>query len=1605
MQTSNGVNDKEPATSNTDYSDRLPRRTDTFGLSQNQLDALTEYLQSCNGKSPLKNLLSKTESAISTLRDLFSRETSSKLASYDTSLIVRIGEVCAQTILDFESKNADLWIYSNTSKESSALRAGEVELITTLGDRPFIISSLTSAMRLFGLELELLLPAVIPVKSKQISVCYIKLTNVSDDVLGNLLHEITATLRDVISTTDDFNEMQAEVLSAAKHLPGSTVQQTEEASLVEWLATDVFLLLGTGVWQINNRKPKFIHEQSAAKGLFRDAQIGNRIITETAQDVEWLLASGRNFSLTKLSLENRVHRRMKLIHIAVRDSNTQQVISIVGLLTSVALSQSLEHTPILRQRLREIIGLEKVRPNSHDHKYIIDTLDRMPKDLALRLSTEQLREIATCGMRLYGSNETRIVAHQDQAGRGISVLVVIPRDKLTSGVRRKVQRYIEDISGSSAGSSEYHLDMTFDPQAKLYIYVPLNQSTAGNEQILKLDQEAIKEQIIALITSWSDALESEIHKHFPANEAVLISKRYRNAFWEEYHAAFTPTEAIIDVENLARLSSSNPLIVRTDFEHETLTIYHEGESLSLSRLLPVLENAGMEVLSCSTFPIDALSSESQHTPTFVYRVYFKSKQHFSLSSTFSSIFTEGLQEVLLGRAENDTLNSLLASGISIKAIFILRTYACLLWQVNKFATRLFIFQTMASSPEVSAMLWRAFDTKFNPSAKLSKNGREQILSQLQIEFEERLRDVTDINRDRVFRSCFSLVEHTVRTNFYHFDGATVLKLRSEVIDFLPEPRPLFELYVRASHFEGCHLRSAKVARGGIRWSDRNDDYRTEILGLMKTQRVKNAVIVPSGAKGGFALRQLPREPAAIKQAVQSCYRQYIDACLSVADNRVGTDVRHPDGLVIYDEPDPYFVVAADRGTATFSDIANDIAVSKYGFWLKDAFASGGSFGYDHKRYAITARGAWECAKRHLNDLGIDYIKGTISVIGIGDMSGDVFGNGLLMCRTVKLVAAFDHKHIFIDPSPDPERSYAERERLFQLAGSQWSDYQASLISKGGAIYGRFDKDIELSPEARQVLGISDSASQHMNGEELISFILKAPVDLLWNGGIGTYVKSKDESHAQVGDASNNAVRVNADELRVRIVSEGGNLGFTQLARVEYSAQGGRINTDAIDNSGGVDLSDHEVNLKLLFSSLVDSGKLPPEERNRLLLEIAPDVVQSVLNHNRSHAVLLSLSVERSRKGLPYYQSLFRVLQKEGYLNRALDGLPNDDDIAERGTKQLGLYRPELAVAVAAVKLWLKDTMLESHLTEETLLRDYLVEYFPSTLRARFSDAIFKHPLARNIVTTQVINDLVDAVGITFVHRMCLAHSVTPLTVLTCLSAAEIILGTRSVREDLGSLDTPETSKLFLYYRQEANRALRSATSWIIRTHGHDVSLSELVKLYEIPFSRLLEYSKNASEENIRGEIENKISELSHYVVSNDSSIRLALFPKINFVFEVLWTERESKKELPDVIRAYSTVLREFKADVLFAMESGVETINKWEHQVLVNSLNDLSESLSTITAALLKRGASRPDEIQGLLKGSTSYEPLMSTIEEVVQTAPKVAGLAMVSRQMVAFAL
>lgn len=1334
-------------------------------------------------------------------------------------------------------------------------------LEVSLSDRPFIVDSVINELKRQGLDLRHYIHPILNVSrdsqghlarelvpdkgQPEVYELYL-IERVADDELAALEERITRILRDVKVATDDhramrdmINQLCAELHKIAdahaKNPISEEIRECEDFLL--WLERHNFVFLGFREYDIvdsaSGKALKVVPE--TALGILRDLSSSAYLepvpLDKLPDNLRSRVTAGPPVIVTKSNQESTVHRPVRMDYVGLKkfDKNLNVVGErrFFGLFTSSALNTPVKDIPILRKRLEAVLELDGAKEGSHAFKQFVTIFNSIPREELFWSEPAQLhRDIRTI-MTMQQEHDVRVTLRPDPLHRGALVMVIMPRDRFNTEVRHKVQSLLEETF--QARHVDYQLSMGEDEQqVRFHFFLTTEVEFVG------IDMRELESRVADMTRTWGDRLTERLVAEHGDSTGHRLGEHFYRAFPDGYMDTTSFGMAVRDIDHLiARVEAGklysvgifNPTNEPYDEEATSVRIYHDRDSLVLSDVLPILENLGLRVLLQSSYKLAFHYNGEQRTSTIDS---FRVQSAWTGKPLDMRKDRERLVEAvtaLLGRdAESHRLNGLVVSGgLTWREVSLLRSYQTLLSQVSVATSRNFITDTLLSHPEPAVLIYRFFEAKFQPDFP----EREKVMASTKEAFYDSLNQVKSLAFDRTLRALFNLVEATLRTNYFLNKTYISHKISSHDVTEMPEPRPLYEIIVVGPGVEGIHLRGGMVARGGLRWSDRPDDFRTEVLGLMKTQMTKNAVIVPVGSKGGFYVKKPPAEREALMAYVKEQYKTYLRGLLDLTDNNKGGKIVHPEGLVIYDGPDPYLVVAADKGTATFSDTANSVS-AEYDFWLGDAFASGGSHGYDHKKQGITARGAWESVKRHFFELGIDVMNQEFTCAGIGDMSGDVFGNGMTYTDKLRLQAAFNHMHIFLDPNPDAASSYAERQRLFKLPRSTWDDYDKSLISKGGGVFERAAKSIPLSEEVRAML---DVEATEMSGQDLVRAVLRMPVDLLWNGGIGNYVRSSTESNADAGDSSNDAVRITADQLRARVVGEGGNGGFTQLARIEYARAGGRINTDAIDNSAGVNMSDHEVNIKILLQPLVSHGDMTFEERNTILEKMTEEVSELVLKDNYWQTLCLSIAQERSKEDPLLFASLMDYLAERGPLNKAVENLPDRKAVLERVRAGEGFTRPELAIILAYTKMGLYRRILETDFPDEPLFQHYLKDYFPTLLKDNYADRIKKHSLRREIIATQFTNVVIDLLGLTFVHRTIRDTGATPIQVIRAALAALEMTDAKTLLKKLSEFDTKVSADSFYYVISGLVKALENVVNWMLLTDADLSSLSKFIENY------------------------------------------------------------------------------------------------------------------------------------------------------------------------------
>ncbi|MEV7420437.1 NAD-glutamate dehydrogenase [Streptomyces sp. NPDC089919] len=1275
--------------------------------------------------------------------------------------------------------------------------------------------------------------------------------------LKQITADLLRVLSDVREAVEDWEKMREAALRIADDLPAEPTAgdlreyEVEEArELLRWLADDHFTFLGFREYNLTDGD-SLAAVPGTGLGILRadphhsgkdDGHPVSPSFNRLPADARAKAREHKLLVLTKANSRSTVHRPSYLDYVGVKkfdaDGNVVGERRFLGLFSSAAYTESVRRVPVIRRKVVEVLEGAGFSPNSHDGRDLLQILETYPRDELFQTPVDKLREIVTSVLYLQERRRLRLYLRQDEYGRYYSALVYLPRDRYTTGVRlRLIDILKEELGGTSVDFTAWNTESIL---SRIHFVVRVPQGT-DLPDLTDADADRIEARLVEAARSWSDGFQEALVAELGEEHAAEMLRRYGGAFSEGYKADHSPRSAVADLCHLDRLANSDRDFALSLYEpvhagpgERRFKIYRQGEQVSLSAVLPVLQRLGVEVTD--ERPYELRCADRAHAWIYDFGLRMPSGTGSDLGDDARERFQDAFAAVWQGQAENDNFNTLvLGAGLTWRQAVVLRAYAKYLRQAGSTFSQDYMEDTLRNNVHTTRLLVSLFEARMSPGRQAA--GTELIDAMLE-ELDGALDQVASLDEDRILRSFLTLIKATLRTNFFQTDGAgqphayVSMKFDPQAIPDLPAPRPAFEIWVYSPRVEGVHLRFGKVARGGLRWSDRREDFRTEILGLVKAQMVKNTVIVPVGAKGGFVAKNLP-DPSVDRDAWLAegiaSYKIFISALLDITDNLVAGEVVPPQDVVRHDEDDTYLVVAADKGTATFSDIANGVAES-YGFWLGDAFASGGSAGYDHKGMGITARGAWESVKRHFRELGHDTQTEDFTVVGVGDMSGDVFGNGMLLSEHIRLVAAFDHRHIFIDPTPDSAVSYAERRRLFELPRSSWADYDTALLSPGGGIHPRTAKSIPVNAQVREALGIEAGVTK-MTPAELMQAILKARVDLLWNGGIGTYVKAATETHGDVGDKANDPIRVNGEDLRVKVVGEGGNLGLTQLGRIEFAHHGGRINTDAIDNSAGVDTSDHEVNIKILLNAVVADGDMTVKQRNKLLAEMTDEVGHLVLRNNYAQNVALANSVAQAPSLLHAQQRFMRRLGREGRLDRALEFLPNDRQIRELLNNDKGLAQPELAVLLAYTKITVADELIATELPDDPYLARLLHAYFPAALRERFPEQVDGHALRREIVTTLLVNDTINTGGSTFLHRLREETGASLEEIVRAQLAAREIFDLGTVWDAVEALDNEVAADVQTRVRLHSRRLVERGTRWLLNNRPQPLQVGETIEFF------------------------------------------------------------------------------------------------------------------------------------------------------------------------------
>jgi glutamate dehydrogenase len=1443
-------------------------------------------------------------------------------------------------------------------------------------DSPFIVDSVLAALTQAGRVVQLVIHPIINVDGRAESWIHIEIDRESSaEVMEHLNRELAAVLKDVREAVEDWRPMRDQAAEIAAELLAGTAtgvaaagipikDVTEAAALLDWLVNDDFTFLGYREYVLEHGTKgvdTLISLPETGLGILRGEEQTRKSFSHLTEEVQKKANERRLLVLTKANRRSLVHRPTYLDYIGVKQFDVQgNVIGekrFVGLLTAATYADSATAIPVIRQTVARTLAMSNYQPNSHSARDLLHFCEIYPRDELFQVSPRQLLDVARQVLAIGERRETRVFPRNDGYGRFVSILVYLPRDRYTTDVRLAMMNVIEEFYGSS--TVDYVARVSESVLARLHFVARIPDGQA----IPLVDVQKFEQKMRDASRGWDDNFRLAMQHEVGDENAADLVRQFGRGIPESYKEHVSPRAAAMDIERLADLANPGDSAVKlhdavgqVPDEHR-FTLYRCAEPVALWELLPVFASLGAELQEQRPFEI--VRDDGQCNWVYDVGIRLPGKPAEVSTADHATRFCDAFLAAWRGRCEIDILNALVPSTVlTWREVSWLRSWSQYAHQLGSHLSSQYSQNVLLANGSIACQLVGLFRARLDPA--MSEEERDQLTVAIDGDISSAVDAVESLDADRILRQLHEIVRAVLRTNAFQLDdnGDTrptlAIKLAPETIPGVPQPRPHVEIWVSSPRLSAVHLRFGPISRGGVRWSDRPEDMRTEILGLAKAQMVKNAVIVPVGAKGGFYVKN-PRNVAdrgAYLEDGIARYREFITALLQLTDNRVDGQIVGPKRTVRLDGDDPYLVVAADKGTASFSDIANQISLDQ-GFWLGDAFASGGSHGYDHKAMGITARGAWESVKRHFREIGIDIQAEPVTVVGIGDMSGDVFGNGMLLSEQIQLVAAFDHRHIFLDPNPRVDMSYAERARLAALPGSSWADYNPELISSGGGVYSRDLKAIPVSDEVRDRLGIG-RFPRTLTPSHLMRAILSAPVDLFWNGGIGTYVKSSAESNADVGDKANDAIRVNGDDLRVRVVGEGGNLGLTQPGRIEAARAGVQLNTDAIDNSAGVDCSDHEVNIKILLDAVVADGDLTFKQRNELLVEMTNDVSTLVLADNYAQNQVLGYARAQAAEMLPVHERLIHSLEARGLLNRDLEDLPSDAQIAQLKADGQGLTSPSLCVLLSYVKIALTTDLSDSGLATEEFFSSVLCTYFPPAMVERFGNWLAKHPLRDAIITTVVANVMVDTGGISYVHRTVEETGASPIEIVRAYSVVREVFSLDRVWEAISALDGTVPTQAQTALHLEVRRLLDRATRWVLSLRGGTVHVAEEIEQLKETIAGLEEVADRLLVGSQRVRYREKLTELTDLGAPAEIARLVATALDRFSMLDIDSIARRQDVPAADVAELYFAVAERYGFDALLHRISGLPRSDRWANLARAALRSDLYAVLAGLTSKILR---------------------------------------------------
>lgn len=1451
-------------------------------------------------------------------------------------------------------------------------------------DIPFLVDSTRMAINRYGYQIHFIIHfggfkvkrdshhkivKILPIHTIEKNVSseapiYIEIDRIVDPkAMEQLKTDIERVLGDVRVAVFDWNKMVNRVEECLNELENNPPnldpeELAESRDFLRWLISNNFTFLGSRDYRLigdgTSRALQII--PSSGLGVLRDETFSktSKAYAELPPQARKMALSRNILIIAKTNTMSTVHRQAYTDYIGVKRFNKKGELigerRFIGLYTSTAYHSSPRQIPFLRHKVDKILKDLGFPPDSHDGKEAVHILETLPRDDLFQASHEDLLDLTRSIIQLKERKRIRLLVRRDAFYRYFSCLVYVPREIFNTDLAHAIQDILtESFNGIECTFTTYFSDSVL---ARLHFLIRVNPKS-----VLDYDIEEIEKKLIAVARSWTDDLKDHLIDYFGEAEGLRYFYKYSKAIPASYTEYYSPREALVDIQKIEELSKENLLsmLFSKSISNHTLSLklFHAEQTIVLSDVLPILENMGLRIIA--ERPHEIKFKDGTHIWINDFDMTYAGNKVIDITN-MKDIFQEAFKKIWFNELENDGFNRLvLEANLTWQETAMLRGYTKYLRQTGFTLSQNYIEVALVNNPEITKLLVQLFILRFDPVIHTQKHMEQ---SEIVSSIEQLLEGVLSLDEDRILRRLLEIILATIRTNYFQKlptgepKPYISFKFNPDAISDLPLPHPKYEIFVYSPRMEGVHLRAGKVARGGLRWSDRKEDFRTEILDLMKAQQVKNTVIVPEGAKGGFVVKmaqtpELSRDD--YMKEVIDCYSTFINGLLDITDNiQEGASIC-PQNVVCYDDDDPYLVVAADKGTATFSDIANSIA-QKYGFWLDDAFASGGSAGYDHKKMGITSRGVWVSVKRHFREFGVDPDQEDFTVAGVGDMSGDVFGNGMLLSKHIKLIAAFNHMHIFLDPNPNPSVSYEERNRLFNLPRSNWMDYNPALISKGGGVFNRAAKSIKLTPEIKQILNIKKDS---LVPNELIRAILKSPVDLIWNGGIGTFVKASYESHTDVGDRTNDNIRIDANELRARSIAEGGNLGLTQLARIEYSLQGGIVNTDFIDNSAGVDCSDHEVNIKILLNRVVSDGELTREQRNKLLEKMTDEVADLVLDDNYQQTQMLSLEASIAQHTMDLFRQYISDLEKAGRIDRKLAYLPDDKALLERKSDNKALTRPEIAMLLSYCKMYLKQDILTSNVPEDPFFNKYLLKAFPKPLQEKYPEQMREHSLRREIIATQICKNVTDRMGVNFIERLERETGASVAFIIRAFAITESIFNMEDLWQQIMALDYKLDSSIQYRMMLQIYYLIRRTTRWFLRNRKPNIDIQKTINDFGPPIAKLTKNLTQYLDDADKEAYDAAVDYLKEQGVDEKLAKSVAACNTLFTSLDIVEATKKYDLELSDVAKTYYLLGNRLELNWLRELMNSYVVENQWDELARAGYRDDLDRVQRKLSARVL----------------------------------------------------